>query len=312
MRIRYVVSSMIFWGREHPLSLESECELLKSLGFGIELWPNIKGQHECRYVRRNWHRLAAATEGMLVAMRSRHDSPTLEQWSEQIECAKLLGAHIVTDFRSMGFPDEPELNGCDFAAKVVKCAEEKGITLCLETGSALGKGILKEISKRFESIRYCLDTSHAHSNGSIFGGFKPYIDELGPKVVHLHLNDNFTGRSTVGRPPARDASRRSREIPDTRFSSIESDRFGFPGGNSAYQGLCRFWCGGGGMPREDWDYLLETLSQNDNDIVGSIEMSPCMPSVMIRQASEFLFDILKWPNRPEVQSDHAEVGYHPM
>ncbi len=64
------------------------------------------------------------------------------------------------------------------------------------------------------------------------------------------------------------------------------------------------------MPRENWDYLIESLGQYDNDIVGSIEMSPCMPSVMIRQASEFLFDILKWPNRPEVQSDYSDVGHH--
>jgi len=57
------------------------------------------------------------------------------------------------------------------------------------------------------------------------------------------------------------------------------------------------------MPFEDWDYLLESLNKYDNDIVGSIEMAPCMPAVMIRQASEFLFDTLKWPNRPEKPVD---------
>jgi hypothetical protein len=46
MQIRYVVSTMIFWGREHPLSFEQECQYLESLGFGIELWPHIKGHHE--------------------------------------------------------------------------------------------------------------------------------------------------------------------------------------------------------------------------------------------------------------------------
>ena len=66
------------------------------------------------------------------------------------------------------------------------------------------------------------------------------------------------------------------------------------------------------MPLEEWNYLLESLNQYDNDIVGSIEMSPCIPAVMIRQASEFLFDMLKWPNRPEKQPDHADIGYHPM
>jgi hypothetical protein len=71
MQIRYVVSSMLFWWRENNLSLEQECQFLKSQGFGIELWPTIRGQEECRYERRNWPRLAAATDGMLVSMRSR-------------------------------------------------------------------------------------------------------------------------------------------------------------------------------------------------------------------------------------------------
>jgi len=280
MRIRYVVSTMIFWGREHPLSFEQECQYLQSLGFGIELWPNIKGQHECRYEKRNWHRLAAATEGMLVVMRSRHDSPSLEQWIEQIECAKLLNANIVTDLQSMGIPDEPELNGCGFAPEIIKDAEAKGITLCIETGRL---PLLKEVGKRFESVRYCLDINHAYLDGG--SSFKQYVDDLGPGVIHLHLNDNF-GPSHSCAPIS------------TRLSG---DNFGFPGGSSAYQGLCRFWCGGG-MPLEEWNYLLESLNQYANDIVGSIEMSPCMPAVMIRQASEFLFDTLKWPDRPEKQN----------
>ena len=85
MRIRYVISTMVFWWREHPLSFEQECEYLRGLGFGIELWPNLRGQNECRYERRNWPRLKAATEGMLVSMRSRTDNPNLEQWAEQIQ-----------------------------------------------------------------------------------------------------------------------------------------------------------------------------------------------------------------------------------
>jgi len=33
--------------------------------------------------------------------------------------------------------------------------------------------------------------------------------------------------------------------------------------------------------------------------------------VMIRQASEFLFDELKWPNRPQKQPGYAGVAYNP-
>ena len=288
---------MVFWGREHRLSLEAECELLRSLGFGIEFWPNIKGQQECRYERQNWHRLAAATEGMLVAMRSRHDSPGLRQWSEQIECAKLLNAHIITDLQSIGIPDKSELNGCDFADEVVKLAEEKDVMLCIETGRLK---TLKEVGKRFESIRYCFDTSYACQDSE--SSFRQYVDDLGPRLTHLHLSDDY-GSAHDCLPS------HTRMTGDSRRDA--SRRFGFPDGSSAYQGLCRFWCGGG-MSREDWDYLLETLNRYDNDIVGSIEMSPCIPAVMIRQASEFLFDTLNWPNRPEKQPGFVDNGYKPM
>ena len=248
------------------MSLEQECQFLQSLGFGVELWPTIKGQRECRYQKRNWPRLAAATEGMLVAMRCRYDGPTLDQWAEQIECAKLLNANIVTDLQSLGIPDEPELDGCGFAAEVVEMAEQQDVKLCLETGPL---AMLKQAGRRFESVWYCLDTGYAHLDSE--HSFRQYADELGSRVAHLHLTDNY-GQVDDHEPP----------------------------------GLR------GGVPLKDWDYLLEALSKHDNDVVGSLEMCPCMPAVMIRQASEFMFDAMKWPNRPQKQSGCEEAGYNPM
>jgi sugar phosphate isomerase/epimerase len=256
---------MIFWGREHQLSFEQECQFLQSLGFGIELWPSIKGDNECRYQRRNWQRLFAATQDMLVAMRSRHDNPTLEQWAEQIECAKLLGANIVTDLQSMGVPEEPVLNGCGLAGDVVEMADQHGVKLCLETGPLER---LKQVGRRFDSVRYCLDTGYAHLDPE--HSFKQYVDELAERVVHLHLTDNY-GQQDDHEPP----------------------------------GLR------GGMPREDWDYLLDVLTKLDSDVVGSFEMCPCMPEVMIRQASEFMFDTLQWPNPPEKQPAYEDSGCEP-
>ncbi|MHC4387758.1 MAG: sugar phosphate isomerase/epimerase family protein [Planctomycetota bacterium] len=265
MRMRYAVSTMLFWWRETHLSFEQECQFLRSQGFGIELWPNIRGEDDCRYERRNWPRLAAATEDMLVAMRSRSNRPNLEQWAEQIECAKLLGAHIVADLRSLRIPEEPGADGCDFAADVIKLAEDNDVRLCLETG---GLETLKQVGKRFDSIRYCLDTGYINLDAR--SGFRKYVDDLAEKVVHLHLTDNY-GRTDDHEPP----------------------------------GLR------GGIPRENWDYLLDTLDKYDHDVVGSLEMFPCMPAVMLRQACEFLFDELKWPNRPEKKSSYVGVGYNP-
>jgi sugar phosphate isomerase/epimerase len=261
MRIKYVVSSMIFWWRENRLTFEQDCQLLKSMGFGVELWPNIRGESDCRYERRNWPRLAAATEGMVVSMLSRNDSPTLKQWGEQIECAKLLGADIVTDLRSFGVPESPEIDGFDFAAEVVRLAQDNDVKLCLETGELAA---LKRVGKRFEGIWYCLDTGCAYLNGEV--SFNQYVDELAPRVGHLHLTDTYGQKNDHAPPGLR-----------------------------------------GGMPRENWEYLLETLSKYDNEIIASLEIYPSMPDVLIRQGCEFLFGELNWPNPPKRQhiSAHA-------
>jgi len=266
MQIRYVVSTMVFWWRENHLSFEQECQFLRSLGYGVELRPVIRGEDECRYERWNWSRLVSVTGGMLVSMRSRTDGPTLEQWKEQIECAKLLGAHIVADTRSLGIPDGPELNGCGFTADVVKLAEANGVTLCLETGSL---PVVREIGERFDSVRYCFDTGWANLDRQF--GFKQYVDELAERTVHVHLSDNY-GHVDDHEPP----------------------------------GLS------GGISRESWDYLLNGLGKYDNEVVASFEMFPSMPAVMIRQASEFLFGKLGWPNQPVKQPAYAAGTYNPL
>ena len=265
MQIKYVVSTMVFWWREHPLSFEQECEYLKSLGFGVELRPTIRGQSNCRYERRNWPRLQTATRDMLVSMRARTDRPTLEQWAEQIECAKRLNAHVVTEMDSLQIAPYAELNGADYAAEVVRMAEANNVTLCLETGPL---ATMLSAGRRFESIRYCLDTGYAHIDAN--HSFRKYVDELAPRVAHLHLTDNY-GRTDDHEPP----------------------------------GLR------GGIAHEDWGYLLDRLHRYDHEIVGAFEMCPCTPSVMIRQASEFLFDVLKWPSRPAEQPERSQAAYDP-
>jgi len=67
----------------------------------------------------------------------------------------------------------------------------------------------------------------------------------------------------------------------------------------------------GGMPCENWNYLLNTLSKYDNDVIGSFEVCPGMPAVMIRQGCQFLFDELKWPNRPQKQPSYMASTYNP-
>jgi len=253
---------MVFWWRDNRLSLEQECELLKSLGYGVELWPNTGGLTECRYDRQNWPRLKAATEGMLVSMRSRNDNPTIEQWAEQIECAKLLGANIVADLQSLRIPEGPDVNGWDKVAEILKLAADNDIRICLETGPL---PILKQVGEKFDSLLFCLDTCYANRDDSFT--FKDYVDGLIDRVVHLHLSENY-GKIDHNEP----------------------------------LGCCH------GIGREDWDYLLDVMNTSDNEVVAVLEMSPCTPLVMIRQASNFLFNVLKWPDPPHKLIAHDKVG----
>jgi sugar phosphate isomerase/epimerase len=264
MQIRYSVSSMVFWWRENHLSFEQECQFIKSLGFGIELWPNIKGHGECRYEKHNWPRLQAALDEMPVSMRSRTNNPNLEQWNEQIECAKMLGANIVTDMDSLAIPSGPDVNGCGLTAEVISLAQKNNVKICLETGP-LQK--IQQVGKKFDSLWYCLDTGYANIEPEFT--FRQYVDELAPRIAHLHLTDNY-GQNDDHEPP----------------------------------GLR------GGIELENWQYLLNELNKYDNEVIGSFEMCPCMPAVMIRQASEFFFEKLNWPNRPQKQLN--SLTYNPF
>jgi len=265
MRIMYVVSTMVFWGRQSRLSLEQECELLRSLGFGVELWPNTGGLDECSYDRRNWPRLVAATEGMLVSMRSRNDKPRIEQWDEQIECAKLLKANIVADLQSLGVGQSREVEDWDYLGDIVRMAEDNSIKLCIETGAL---DAVKHIGDKFDSVWYCLDTGYASADGE--HSFREYVDALAGRVAHLHLAENY-GRFDSHRPLG-----------------------------------CQ--CG---IAQEDWAHLLSSLKKYNNDIIGSLEMTPCIPVEMIRRASTFLFDVLKWPNRPKKSAEHGKAASRP-
>lgn len=247
---------MVFWGREHNLSFEQNCEFLKSCGFGIELWPNEGKFNSCRYERRNWKRLAHATEGMLVSIRSRNDDPSLEQWDEQLQCAKMLDANIVTDLRSFGIPEGDDLNGSDMPGQVVELAQQHNVKLCIETGNL--KQVL-QLGRRYDYINYCLDTGFANLDKKF--GFKKYVDELAPRITHLHINDNYG--QTNDYAPA---------------------------------GLA------GGIARENWEYLLNSIEKYDNDIIACLEMGPPSPACLIRQACNFLFDRMSWPDKPQCLS----------
>ena len=195
MKIQYVVSTMIFWWRENHLSFEQECDYLRSLGFGVEIWPTMKGHMECRFEKRNWTRLKEATRGMIVALHSRDDGPTLADWDEQLLCARMLNAPVITDLNSLCVSEQLNMADWDFAGEVVRLADQYNVPLCVENGNM---ETLLLLAERFDSIRFCLDTGHAHL--STKHTFKDIVDRLAERTVCLHLTDNY-GRLDDHEPP---------------------------------------------------------------------------------------------------------------
>lgn len=266
MRIKYTISTMVFWWREHHMSFEQECEFLRHLGFGIEIFSTMKGNNDCRFVRRNWSRLKEATRDMLVVLTSRNDGPTLAEWDEQIQCAKMLDASIVANLQGLCISNDLGLADWGFAKDVLKLAADNDVTVSVETGSL--KTLLK-VGEKFDNIKYCLDTGFANiDNGT---PFKDYVNSLAERTAHLHLTDNYG------------------QIDDHEPPGVR-----------------------GGMRRKNWDYLLKTLNKYDNDVIGSLEMFPCMPGTMIRQGSRFMFEVLNWPSRPQAFEGYDETAYRPI
>lgn len=177
---------MVFWWRENHLSFEQECEYLRNLGFGVEIWPTMKGHTECRYARRNWTRLREATREMTVALHSRDDGPTLGEWDEQLQCARTLNAPIVTDLNCLCISDHLDMADWNFVKNVVSLADGYGVQLCIENGQL---NTMLELGERFDSIRYCIDTGHAHLNTQYT--FKEVVDRLAKRTTYLHLTDNY-------------------------------------------------------------------------------------------------------------------------
>jgi sugar phosphate isomerase/epimerase len=187
MNIDYVISSMVFWWRENHLSFEQECDYLKNLGFGIELWPTLLGSHDCRYDKRNWTRLKAGTENMTVSLNSRNDGPTINEWLEQIQCAQHLNAFcIVAKLESLCISDELGIADWGFASEVINAAKDHKVKICIETGSL---NALTQVGEKYPSICYCLDTGYINLDKK--NSFEEYTEKLAPRTCYLHLTDNY-------------------------------------------------------------------------------------------------------------------------
>ena len=57
---------------------------------------------------------------------------------------------------------------------------------------------------------------------------------------------------------------------------------------------------------------FQFASADGNDVICSFEMRPSMPAVMMRQACEFMFDEMQWPDRPQKEAGRIGISYNPV
>ena len=123
---------------------------------------------------------------MTVVLHSRDDGPTLDEWDEQLRCAQMLDARVVTNLHSLCVSDKLGVADWDFTESVIKRAEQYGVQLCVENGHP---DVLLELGEKFETVRYCFDTGHARLSEN--HTFRQIVDVLSPKTTYLHLTDNY-------------------------------------------------------------------------------------------------------------------------
>ncbi len=259
MNIEYVASTMVFWWRENKLSFEQECEFLRSLDLGVEVWPTIKNDYECRFEQQNWNRLKDATKGMTTVLRARTDEPDIKKWREQAECAKLLNARIVADFNSLKIENSTEFDGFSFASKAFQICKDRDVKISLITGDL---PTIEQLLEKFDHLNVCFNVGYANIADDF--SFREYVHRLAPRIDYLHLNDNF-GHMDDHQPPGLE----------------------------------------GGIALEDWQYLLNALNNSEHNIIGSLEVAPSMPHILIKRSHDFLFNKMNWPN-PPAQKDNMD------
>lgn len=140
-----------------------------------------------------------------------------------------------------------------FAREVVAYGREKGVLIALENGELTH---LARAVEELDDLVICLDTGHVYCSAARERPMQEFVDALKWRIRHLHLQDVYLK-------------------PDTRIAVNDSHRT---------PGYCD-------IPREDYEYLLEGLSEVGFTGAAVLEVRPFTP-VEIAQQSKLFFESL--------------------
>jgi sugar phosphate isomerase/epimerase len=182
MEMHYRVSLWNYLFYHRPGSLERVVEDVRDAGYGVELFPRWFDEDNL-YDPVYRERLRMLVGDMPSSLHG-GGPDTMEQHQLQIETAADTESDVIvvhtSHMRLEG--QEPEFT---FAQNVLDLANERGVTIALETGAL---SILERALRNLNGLRICLDTGHVYHHPEPMQAF---VDALRKDICHLHIEDSL-------------------------------------------------------------------------------------------------------------------------
>jgi len=182
---------------------------------------------------------------------------TFEGHKTHIDAAAHFGAALIVLHDPAVAPKDGVVDAA-LARDAVAYAAERNVTLALENGPL---ELLAEAIEKVDGLAVCFDVGHVYFTKH---SMRDFVEALDERIVHLHLQDTLN-------PVERDT------IP------------GAPGDH--------YVCGTGGIPRDDWEYLVAELARTRESITGAYELRPRPVLQLAMHARAYVEDLLN--GKPE-------------
>ena len=257
MQLQYAMSMWNFKHYADKLSLERLAELIRELGWGFEVWAEWEDEHNL-FDEIGRKRLKAAIGDAPLSLHG--DNKTgFEHHKMQIDAADYCGAEIIVVHANHLMPpgsSKRDLHKVDTALveDIIDYAASSGVTIALENS----KDELAPFAAVFEKVdglKFCLDTGHVYKSPH---SMAEILTALQDRLVHLHLEDIL--------------------LP------IEKDL--------PVPGTEHYTPGTGGIPRDDWELIVQSLHDIDFDGMAVFEIRPRNPFQTVSMGMSFFEDLL--------------------
>ena len=92
--------------------------------------------------------------------------------------------------------DKAKKLGLESLARIVEKAEKLGLQLCIENMFPRSNSLVQpedfiEVFEKFPTLKFTLDTGHAHIGSTGDRRNLEFLDKLGHRIAHVHASDNF-------------------------------------------------------------------------------------------------------------------------